>query len=460
MKTLLTVALVFTAAAPAQTRRTLEELSESFATLAAKLAPSVVLVRCSAFAPEAEAAGAPLSVALRDSTGSGVVVSADGHIVTNAHVVAGATRIHVQFPPAPGEAGGSIVRPRGRIFTAKLTGVDRETDLALLKVDATGLAALPFADSDAVRQGQIVLALGNPLGLDNSITMGVISAVARQLRPDDPVIYLQTDAAVNPGNSGGPLVNLDGQIVGINTLIVSQSGGNEGLGFAVPSNIARSVVDQLSRKGEVTRGDIGVFPQTVTPGLAAGLSLARRSGVILADVAPGSPADNAGLQAGDLVLSLNGKPMENARQLRVNLYQQAVGSVIRIEIQRGAQTMHRDVVVTDRADSMTRFAAMVDSKRNLVPRLGIFGLGIDRKIGQLLTATRRSYGIVVVALASSPTAPVGLFQPGDVIYQVGTQPVSTLKELADLLDKIGAGETAVFQIEREGVLQYLEAILN
>jgi serine protease Do len=460
MRLLLAAALLWTAAASPQARRPAQELNDSLVALAERLAPSVVLVRANVFAPESESrAGAP-AVALRESTGSGVIVSADGYIITNAHVVAGAARIHVQLPYAPDQAGDSIVRPKGRTLIAALTGVDRETDLALLKIEAAGLPALPLGDSDRVRQGQLVLALGNPLGLDNSISLGVISAVARQLTPDDPVIYLQTDAAINPGNSGGPLVSLDGQVVGINTRIYSQSGGYEGLGFAVPSNIVRAVVDQLSRQGVVTRGDIGIDPQTITPGLAAGLALARKHGVVLADVAPNGPADLAGLQPGDIVLALNGKPMENARQLQVNLYQQAVGSIVRLDIQRGEKILSRDVVVTDRADPTARFAAMVDARRNLVARLGIFALAIDRRLAPMLAGLRRSYGIVVAALASTPTAPAGLLEPGDVIYQLGTQPVSTLQEFGAMLDKIGPGESVVLQIERDGKLRYLEATLN
>jgi serine protease Do len=456
MKT--TVLICLTLVSTLVRAQTVVDFSAVLVKLSERLAPSVVLVRSSAFAPSEDVSTA-LTVALRENTGSGVVISADGYIVTNAHVVSGATHIQVQLPPSPDNTGSSIVRPKGPIFPAKLIGFDRETDLALLKIEAAGLPVLEFGDSDQVRQGQIVVALGNPMGLDNSISMGVVSAVARQLRPEDPVIYLQTDAAINPGNSGGPLVNLDGRVIGINTLIVSQSGGHEGLSFAVPSNIVQSVTNQLRRDGSVSRGEIGVEAQTITPGMVAGLSLPRTKGVILSDVEPSSPADNAGLQPGDVVLSLNGKPIENARQFQVNLYQQRAAAVVRIEVQRGTEVLTRNVVVAARVGSGMRFASMVDARRNLISRLGVFALPINRELGQRLTGLRRSYGILIAALASTSAAPAGVLLPGDVIYQVGKQPVATLQEFTALLDKVGAGESVVFQIEREGKLRYLEATL-
>src|SRR2546426_888749 len=299
----------------------LRQLNESLVRLTEKLTPAVVLVLSNAYKPAGEQSEeSAAAVTLRQSTGSGVVLSADGFIVSSAHVVAGATRVQVQLPPQDVPPGKSIVRSRGRMVPAKLVGFDRETDLALLKVDAEQLPFLTLGDSDRVKQGQLVLALGNPLGLDNTVSMGVVSAVARQIRPDDRVVYIQTDAPINPGNSGGPLVDIDGNVVGVNTMILTQSGGSEGVGFAVPSNIVLTIMDQLSRTGTVTRGDIGVEAQTITPTLAAALGLPRDRGAVLADVVPERPADNAGLRIGDIVLSLNGKPMENARQFHVNLY--------------------------------------------------------------------------------------------------------------------------------------------
>jgi serine protease Do len=269
-------------------------------------------------------------VARQSGLGSGVVLTGDGFIVTNHHVVQGARRISVRIPveAEPGKEGQSIVKQHGRRVEARLVGFDTETDLAVLKVDGKALPTLSLADSHTLGPGQLVLAFGSPLGLQGSVTMGVVSAVGRQLTPESNVVYIQTDAPINPGNSGGPLVNAAGKVVGINTSIRTVSGGNIGLGFAVPSNIVRHVVDQLRKHGRVRRGIIGVNAQTMTPVLASALRLDRDSGVVLADVYPGGPADRAGLRVGDIVLSLGGKPMENGRQFSVNVYLRAPGEKI------------------------------------------------------------------------------------------------------------------------------------
>jgi serine protease Do len=438
----------------------LEKLSGRLERLTEQLTPAVVQVRSNAYRPAAVQAGGPTTLALRQSTGSGAILSSNGHIVTNAHVVVGATRVQVQLSFPDRSPGRSIVRPPGKILAARVLGMDLETDLALLKIEATKLPFLDLADSDDVRQGQLVLALGNPWGLENSVTMGVISAVARQLRPDDRVIYLQTDAPINPGNSGGPLIDVEGNVIGICTMIASQSGGNEGLGFAVPSNIVRSVTDQLRHGGVVHRGDIGVAAQTITPTLAAGLGLQRDYGVVLADVSPRGPADIAGLRIGDIVLSLNGKPMENARQFHVNLYQYPVASTVNLEVIRRSERMTRKVVVLAREDDPERFASLVDKQRNLIPQLGILGLAIDKKISEMLPPLRRSYGILVAGLATTQRTTSDLLLPGDVIYTLNNQPLSTLHEFRSLLAQSKPGEVIVLQVERGGELRYLEVPLD
>ena len=226
----------------------------------------------------------------------------DGYIVTNAHVVEGARRIRVRLQgikQQQDDAHGPI--------EAKLVGVDQLSDVAVLKIDAHDLPALEFADSSLLKQGQIVFAFGSPLGLENSVTMGVVSATERQIDPDSPAIYIQTDAPINPGNSGGPLVDVDGKVVGINTFIISESGGNEGLGFAIPSNVVKTVYEQLRTEGHVHRGEIGVAVRSITPDLLEGLNLPTSRGVLLEDVTPDSPADKAGLKIGDVVINVGGK---------------------------------------------------------------------------------------------------------------------------------------------------------
>lgn len=436
-------------------------LSEALVGIAQKLTPSVVMVTTEGYQLISDSPAGAGGFGLRRASGSGVILTAGGYIVTNAHVVAGMTRIQVQLSSNGQQSGHSIVRPPGRVLPARLVGLDAETDLALLKVDADGLPYLQFADSDAVRQGQLVVAIGSPAGLESSVTMGIISSVGRQLQPDDRVVYLQTDAPINPGNSGGALVDVDGNLIGINTMILSQSGGSHGLGFAVPSNIVRFVVDQMRKSGFVLRGDIGVEGQTLTPGLAAALGLTRDRGVILADVLPNGAGDVAGLKMGDIVLALNDKPMENARQFHVDLYQQPVTSQVRLKILRGAEILEIPVVVLERSNSLERFASLLNDRQHLVPRLSILGLPVDSATARLLPAApRRSYGILVVRLAVTTNGPAGDLLPGDIIYEINQQPVSTVQELRALADKQSAGEPVALQVERAGKIRYVEMRLD
>ncbi len=302
----------------------------------------------------------------------------DGYIVTNAHVVERATRLEVELAltASGGKPGASVLRRRGRTIGAQIVAIDPETDIAVLKIDAKGLPALAFGDSDALRAGQLVLAFGSPLGLETSVTMGVVSAVARQLTPEDPMIYVQTDAPINPGNSGGALVDTEGRLVGINTLILSQSGGNEGIGFAAPSNIVKNVFTQIRQTGRVRRGEIGVYAQTVTALMAEALGIPDAAAVVLADVMPGGPAARAGLQPGDLVLTLDGKRMENGRQFRVNLYSRAINETVTLEVQRGERQLSVRVPVSERRDNLGRLKELINQQAP-VPSLGVLGVDPD-----------------------------------------------------------------------------------
>ena len=449
---LLLAAATLSAQAPS-----LATFSTELETLAKKVGPSVVQINVSGYAL-ADAAGSSTADTLLErqrSTGSGVIVDASGFVVTNYHVVSGARRVQVVLPPSrAGEPDASIVRPRGRTLEATIVGIDEETDLAVLKVDASGLPAMPFGDSDALRAGQVVCAFGSPLGLENSMTMGVVSAVGRQLAADDPMVYVQTDAPINPGNSGGALVDVEGRLVGVNTLILSQGGGNEGLGFAAPSNIVRTVFEQIRRWGRVKRGTIGVAAQTITPTLAEALSLPRDTGVILADVFPEEPGAGAGLRVGDIVLTLDGKPMENGRQFDVNLYRRAAGDIAVLEVLRGTDRLKVDVAIAEREGDPTRFSDMVTPERNLVPRLGILGLDINATLAAAVGGVRARGGVLVAARALNIGAEYGL-EVADVILAVNGTPVPNLAELRSLIGRLPDNAAVALQVQRDGELLFL-----
>jgi serine protease Do len=434
----------------------LVRLSSTIERLVARVRPAVVQVLTTAFTAGEPASGGGL-LATQHASGSGVLVSADGYIVTNAHVVAGARRVQVVLaPPGPEPVPArSILKPPGRVIGAQVVGVDQESDLALLKVVETGLPFLALGDSEALRQGQIVVALGSPLGLDGSVTFGVVSAVARQVKPDGRMVYIQTDAPINPGNSGGPLLDAEGQVVGINSFILTQSGGSEGIGFAAPSNIVRTVVDQLRKTGRVRRGEIGVVAQTITPTLAAGLGLGQVWGVVLADVAPDGPGAAAGLRVADIVLTLDGKVTENARQFLVNLYPHTVGDTVILEVLRGTERRKVPVAVVERPSDPARLADLVSPERNVVARLGILGLDLDEALLAMLGPLRAKAGVVVAAAAPDSGSDQDPQRPGDVIYTLNQQSVTGVEGLRALLAKLSLGQPAVLQVERAGELRFI-----
>lgn len=430
-----------------------QQLDEMFQKLVERVHPSVVQVIARGLS-EGETGGAVRS---SKGAGSGFIVDPSGFIVTNAHVVAGAKRIQVVLPALNEAAAGrrSVLKPYGKTVAAELVGMDRETDVAVLKVAQTGLPALRFGDSDSAKQGKVVFAFGSPFGLDDSVTMGVISSVARQVRPDDPMIYIQTDASINPGNSGGPLVGVDGAIVGINTFIVSRSGGNEGVGFAAPSNIVKSVYEQIRQHGRVRRGQIGVIAQTISPDLAAALSLQQDWGVLIADVAPKSAAEAAGLEVRDIVLALNGKPMENARQFGVNIYQHA-GATITLDLLRGNQKVTKTVAVLERPQDPDRILSLLSGDANAVPRLGILGVELDARVTPLLPPLRKPAGVVVAgATADLAASQDGGLEAGDVIYAINTTTVRSLADLRAAVQDLPRGATVALYIERLGQLQFV-----
>jgi serine protease Do len=274
------------------------------------------------------------------------------------------------------------------------------------------------------------------------------------------MVYIQTDASINVGNSGGPLVDARGRLVGVNTLLLSGAPSTAGPGFAAPSNIVRAVFEQIRKNGRVRRGEIGVRAQTITPTLAAGLRLKRDQGAILADVVPGGPADKAGLSIGDLVLTLDGKPIENGRQFHVNLYRRSVGEIVRLEVLRGETPTTMLVSVAERADALSAAAASADPRDHLVSRLGILAVTLDSQVAASLPLRSRSGVVVATASASALDSENGTLAPGDVIHAVNGQWISDLAALRTAVDAVKPGDAVVLQVERRGQLLFLAFTLE
>ena len=434
----------------------LRDVSTSLQLLSKRVSPGVVQIFSAGYKPDSDREQRGTDLLLRGLTsGSGIIIASDGWIVTNAHVVQGGRRISVQLNHEAASTAPQNGGSRHALFDAKLVVADRDTDLALLKIDATDLPTLELSDSSDLKQGQLVLAFGSPLGLENSVSMGIVSSVARQPDPNSPTIYVQTDAAINPGNSGGPLVDTNGRVVGINTLILTQSGGNEGIGLAIPSNVVRSVYNQVRNEGHVHHHQIGVLVRNITPALASALSLDHEDGVLIEDVNPEGPAASAGLMPGDIVLSVNNKQVQNVRQFALALYPFAVGENATLEIQRGKQTASYRVPVSERQDVQERLADLVTKEQAKVPQLGILALTLDERLAGMLPPLRNRFGVVVAGKEAYGAYEGDGPLPGDVIYSVNGTPVDSIDSLRAVLDDLKTAGAIALQVERVGSLHYL-----
>ena len=440
--------------APAPTRRTLIGLDEDLQALAARVGSSVVTIEVSGLASVPDPSTRQTNyIARAQSLGSGIVVDPTGYILTNAHVVEHATSVSVLVFRHRNQKTGVI--GDSERFAAKILGRDTLTDIALLKVDATELPALELADSDQVHVGQLCLAFGSPLGLENTVTLGVISSTQRQLNDAVPLVYLQTDAAINPGNSGGPLVDISGQVIGMNTMIASQSGGSEGVGFSIPSNSIGHVYEQLRKYGHVRRGSLGIIARQISAALAGGLQLPQQTGIILEDVVPNSSADHSGLHPGDIVLSVDGKPYQDPRAMSVLLFQKKIGDNTIFKVQRGNKELTLTVPVTEREGDPESILDPTQSAGNIVQKLGIVGIQITDSVAQLIPPTRLPGGILVTALTAGGNASLFGLQPGDVLHFYNRTPLDSLDTLRKALATLKPGDPVVFTIERSGQLNYV-----
>jgi len=439
----------------------LARVNEAVDALTKKVWPSVVQILVNSYGardPDGKGGEASVVVGRQRSVGSGFVIDAEGYIMTNAHVVSGAQRVQIVLPAD--HADGTLATAlsgRMKLVPARIVGLASELDLALLKVDGLNLPALPLATYSQVRQGETVFAFGSPIGLRNSLTHGLVSAVARQVDPDSPLIYVQTDAPINPGNSGGPLVNIRGEVVGVNTFILSQGGGNEGLGFAVPSATARTAFRQLKQFGHLRRQEVGMSMQTITPSMATGLGLARDYGVIVSDVWPRGPAEAAGLKIGDILVSVDGQPVENLPTVSYNFRLRDSKEPVQVVVLRAGSQVSLSIATVEQGDDFDTVSVSADPEKSLVSELGILGVEVDSTIAAASTALRDPFGIIVVAKTTSSDTPL---QPKDVIRSLNNQQTYTLQALRNALGTLKRGSPVVIQVQRDGRLMFVSFTLE
>jgi serine protease Do len=371
------------------------------------------------------------------SLGSGVMVSADGYVLTNNHVVSGADEIKVSLSDR-------------REFKGHIVGTDSRTDVAVVKIEGKDLPVLAFGDSAKVQVGDFALAVGNPFGIGQTLTMGIISATGRGgLGIEDYEDFLQTDAAINPGNSGGALVNVGGDLVGLNTAIISGGGGNQGVGFAVPINMAKAVMEQVLKHGKVVRGSIGVLIQPVTPELAKSFGLTGQPrGALVANVTAGSPAERAGIKRGDIILAFNGAPLSDSRDLSLKVSMMAPGASVKLQVFREGH--EREVSVT-----LAELPASPEAAGGGAPgaapgeRLGISVDRLTPQIARQLGLPARTTGVVVTDVEPASSAAEAGLRRGDVIQEVDRKPVASPDQFRSAVQQAGNGPVLLL-IDRGG----------
>jgi serine protease Do len=434
---------------------TLAKLNSDLESLAAKVSPAVVQILVTGFGQLHEEDRSKTALIVRQrAVGSGVIVDSNGYIITNAHVVEGAHRIQVALPLSASDSTGQLPVGKRRILEARLLGQHQETDLALLKIDEKDLPTLPLV-SQRPHVGQLVFAIGSPEGLQNSVTMGVISALARQADPGKPLTYIQTDAPINPGNSGGPLVDMNGSVLGINTFILSQGGGSEGLGFAIPARVVDFVYQSLRKHGHVHRVEIGAATQEITPTLAEALQLPQRWGVIVVDVTPDGPAAAAGLQIRDIILSADDRRIETLPSLSAALYLHRLDQVIKLDVLRGTERKTLYIPAIEKRDHMDELLDAVNPENSLIPRLGVLAIDITPDLKSRLGSLRVPSGVIVVGRTADLIMPDTGLEAGDIIHQLNTTPIDSVDTLRTALRTLKSGDAVALQVERDDGLTYV-----
>ncbi|MCX7793576.1 MAG: DegQ family serine endoprotease [Thermodesulfovibrionales bacterium] len=367
------------------------------------------------------------------SFGSGVTVSQDGYIITNNHVIEDAEDIRVTLPDK-------------RSFQGKLIGADPKTDLAIIKIEAKGLPVAPWGDSDELRVGEFVLSIGNPFGLSNTVTLGIVSAKGRaNVGIADYEDFIQTDAAINPGNSGGPLVNIKGEIVGINTAIFSRSGGYQGIGFAVPSNMAKAVFDQLIKEGKIKRGWLGVNIQDITPELAQKFNFDRLEGVLINGIVKDSPAERAGLRKGDIITEFNGKKVSDVGSFRNMVAGTSPGKKVKLKFFRDASYRDAELIIEEQvmpSQENRSFRGRIPEKRDAFSGMDVFEL--SRDIAAQLGLSPDSKGIVIARIEPGSPADMAGLRRGDVIEEIEQKQVKSLGEFKQILSRLKTQEILLY----------------
>jgi serine protease Do len=375
------------------------------------------------------------------SLGSGVIVSEDGYIVTNNHVIEKSQEI-------------KVLLSNKRDYKAKLIGADPKTDLAVIKIEAKGLAALPWGDSNKLRVGEIVFAIGNPFGLNQTVTMGVIGAVGRaNVGIADYEDFIQTDAAINPGNSGGALINAKGELVGINTAIVSRTGGYQGIGFAVPSSMAKQVMDSLIKYKKVVRGWLGVSIQEVTSDLAEEFGVKDLKGAIVSGVMKESPAEKAGIKQGDVLLQFNGKDVEDTGQLRNMVSQTPIGSKVKMKLFRNKKEMDVEVTIAEQPKKLGEAATELEPGDNQEESNALSGVTVREitpELARRFSIKEGDAGVIVVKIDPGSKAFEAGIRPGDMVTQINQKDIATIEDYNKAVLKLKAKERILLLIRRKG----------